>query len=211
VKERKLVRSPAVSHWWLLIAWPLYFLSYFLTEALIPVRRCTPIHCKLDDLIPFCEFFVIPYVFWYFLIAGSLLYFARHHVKSFRKLMTFFIVTMICANIIFVLFPSRQDLRPAIIPRDNVFSKIVGFLYTFDTNTNVFPSLHVAFSIGIAYVWLSEKTFPLPIRLFVLISSILICFSTAFIKQHSVLDGIAAIPISVAAGFFSSLQLKFAG
>ena len=23
------------------------------------------IHCKLDEMIPFCEAFIIPYVFWF--------------------------------------------------------------------------------------------------------------------------------------------------
>lgn len=209
MKKPKLIRSPAISHWWLLAIWPLYFLSYILTETLIPASRCISIYCQLDDLIPFCEFFVIPYVFWYFLIAGSVLYFARYHVTSFRKLMRFFTVTMICSTIIFVLFPSRQDLRPSVFPRNNIFTDIVRLLYTFDTSTNVFPSLHVAFSIGIAYVWLSEKAFTVQVKLFILTSAILICLSTVFIKQHSALDGIAAIPVCIAAGFISTKQLKF--
>ena len=67
------INEPAFSHLKLLIAWPIYFAAYFLTENLIPAESCHVIWCPLDDMIPFCEVFLIPYVGWYFLIAGSLL------------------------------------------------------------------------------------------------------------------------------------------
>ena len=41
------------------------------------------VHCRLDDLIPFCEWFLIPYVFWYFLIVFTLLYLMLYcHIRS---------------------------------------------------------------------------------------------------------------------------------
>ncbi len=203
------LNQPEYSHLRLLMAWPLYFAAYFLTENLIPASVCTPIHCALDDLIPFCEIFVIPYVLWYALVAGSLLYFALYNVESFTKLMKFIIVTMVCAMVIYVLFPNRQDLRPAEFPRDNLLSRLVGLLYAFDTNTNVCPSLHVAYSVGIAFVWVQEKGVPPIVKSLIVIFAILVCLSTAFIKQHSVLDGLAAIPVCIAAAIISSLPLKF--
>lgn len=27
----------------------------------------TDIHCKIDDYIPFCEFFIIPYLLWFYM------------------------------------------------------------------------------------------------------------------------------------------------
>ena len=41
-------------------------------EGLIPAEKCTPVYCALDDIIPFCEVFLIPYVGWYLLIVVSL-------------------------------------------------------------------------------------------------------------------------------------------
>ena len=46
-----------------------YFALYFLTENLIPAENCRPVHMWLDDVIPLCEWFIIPYVFWYALIV----------------------------------------------------------------------------------------------------------------------------------------------
>lgn len=195
------INDPPFSHLKLLLSWPVYFAMYFLTENFIPVEKCYVIHSPLDDYIPFCEFFVIPYVFWYALIAGSLLYFLLYNVESFKKLQIYIIITQIAAMAVYIIFPNVQNLRPETFVRDNIFTDIINLLYTLDTNTNVFPSLHVAYSIGIVSIWTKEKAAPLGVKLFVVISAILICLSTAFIKQHSVLDGFAALPVCLTAEF----------
>ena len=189
------LNNPEFSHLKWLFAWLGYFILYFLTERFIPTQRCYTVHCTLDDKIPFLEIFLLPYVFWYLLIIGSLLYFARHNPDSFKKLMIYLIVTQITATAVYILLPNKQDLRPAIFPRDNLLTKAVAFLYTIDTNTNVCPSLHVGFSLGIASVWLKEKRAPRWLKIFVIISVILICMSVIFIKQHSVVDIFAALPM----------------
>lgn len=187
------INNPEFSHLKLLLGWVGYFIMYFLTENLIPVENCHVIHSKLDDIIPFCEVFVIPYVFWYLLIVISLVYFALYNVDSFKKLSIFIICTQVIAMAIYIIYPSCQDLRPVEFARDNIFTQIIGFMYRFDTNTGVFPSLHVAYSIGIASVWLKEKNVWKWWKVFVFIAVILISLSTAFIKQHSILDGFAAV------------------
>ena len=195
------ITSPEFNHLLLLFGWVGYFILYFLTENLIPREACFRIHIFLDDLIPFCEVFVVPYVFWYFLIVWSLVYFAIYDVASFRKLMVFLIVTQITAMAIYILFPNRQDLRPKVFPRENIFTSVIGWLYALDTDTNVCPSLHVAFSIGIASVWLKRKRSRAATKIFIVLCAVLICLSTVFIKQHSALDGIAAIPVCLLAEF----------
>ena len=198
---RKL-NSPEFSHLKLLFGWVGYFTLYFLTESIIPEQSCTPVHCFLDDRIPFCEWFIIPYVLWYVLVAGSLLYFALHNIDSFKKLSTYIIITQVAAMAIYILFPTRQDLRPESFPRENFLTQIVALLYHFDTNTNVCPSLHVAYSLGIASVWIKEKDVSRLWKAGIVLFVISVCLSTAFIKQHSVLDGFAAIPICLFAEWF---------
>lgn len=193
------INDPQFSHLKLLLGWPVYFALYFLTEQFIPAENCHVIHCALDDMIPFCEAFLIPYVFWYLLIILSLLYFLLYNVDSFKKLQTFIIITQIVATVIYILYPSRQDLRPLEFPRDNILTQGVALLYSIDTNTNVCPSLHVAYSIGIASTWVKEKTVSTPWKAFVVIAAVLICMSTMFIKQHSALDFLAALPVCLLA------------
>ena len=106
------IHDPQFSHLKLLLGWIVYFALYFLTENLIPAESCTPVHCALDDRIPFCEGFIVPYVLWYVYVAGTLLYFALYNISSFQKLSTYIIITQVAAMSIYILFPSRQDLRP---------------------------------------------------------------------------------------------------
>ena len=195
----KNIGSPEYSHLKLLLGWPVYFALYFLTENLIPAERCTPVHIWLDDLIPFNEWFLIPYVFWYGLIVFSLGWFLLYNVDSFRRLQTYIIITQLTAMAIYILFPSRQDLRPEVFPRDNFLTDCVAFLYSVDTNTGVCPSLHVAYSLGIASVWGKERGIPRAGKGFILLSVILICLSTMFIKQHSAADFFAALPVCLLA------------
>ncbi|MEE1314612.1 MAG: phosphatase PAP2 family protein [Faecalimonas sp.] len=189
------LNDPRFSHLKLLGGWLVYFALYFLTENLIPAEKCYPVHSFLDDVIPFCEWFVIPYVFWYVLIVISLVYFALYNIESFKNLSKFIIITQLVAMAIYILFPTRQDLRPEMFANDNILTRCVGLLYRADTNTGVCPSLHVAYSIGIASVWLKEKGVHILWKTFVLVMVILICLSTMFIKQHSAVDFFAALPV----------------
>ena len=189
------INEPQFNHLKYLSGWIGYFALYFLTENLIPRDQCYPVHCWLDDVIPFCEYFVIPYVGWYLLIVGSLIYFALYNPDNFKNMMKFIIVTQVVAMAIYIIFPNRQDLRPAEFVRDNIFTDIVGLLYTFDTSTNVCPSMHVAYSIDIASTWLKEKSASKWCKTFISIFCFLVCISVAFVKQHSVVDIFAAIPM----------------
>ena len=195
----RTIREKRYVHLFLLLGWVGYFLLYTLTENLIPAEKCHVIHCALDDLIPFCEWFLIFYVSWYALIVLSLLYFLRWDVPSFRKLQIFIMITQAVAMLIYILWPSRQDLRPETFPRQNFLTWVMGVIYAFDTNTGVCPSLHVAYSIGIASVWLREKAVRPLWRGLIALLCVLISISTAFVKQHSVLDILAALPLGLLA------------
>lgn len=193
------LNTPQFSHLKLLLAWFACLGLFFLSELLVPTERCTPMHMFLDDWIPFQEIFVLAYVGWFLLIAGSLGYFLLYRVESFRRLQVFFIVCQLVAVVVYVAFPSCQELRPETFPRDNVLTRLVGLLYSADTNTGVCPSLHVAFSFGIASAWLKEQTTPWWVRGGIVIACVLAALSTMFIKQHSAVDFFAAIPLSLLA------------
>lgn len=196
------IREPQFAHLKLLLGWVFYFIAYFLTENLIPAEKCRPVWCIVDDWIPFWEVFLIPYVFWYVLIVISLGYFLLYDVDSFKKLQTYIIITQVAAMILYVLFPSRQDLRPAEFPRDNLLTRGVALLYALDTNTGVCPSLHVAYSLGIASAWLRKRDAALGWKIAVTMWVTLICVSVSFVKQHSVADIFAALPVGLFAEWF---------
>lgn len=200
--------DPQYSHLKLLLGWVGYLTLYVLTENLIPAEVCHPIHIWLDDVVPFCEWFVIPYVGWYALIVGSLGYFLLYSVDSFKQLQTYIIITQIIAMAVYIIYPNRQDLRPEVFPRDNILTRLLAIIYSVDTNTGVFPSLHVGYSIGIASTWIREKSASKGWKIFITVFCALICLSVAFVKQHSVADIFAAIPMCLFAEWFVFFRKK---
>ena len=154
------------------------------------------IHCSLDDLIPFCEYFIIPYISWFFYILFACLFILYKGSDSeFFKLAMSLVIGMSLSMAICMIYPSGLNLRPDVFPRHNIFSALVAIIYSSDTPTNVFPSVHVFNSLAIHislsklkvlenYKWVKNCS---------LVLCILICLSTVFIRQHSILDVTAAI------------------
>jgi len=154
-----------------------------------------PIHTGLDDIIPFQEIFIIPYLLWFAYIGVTLLYFFFTNREDFYKTTAFLFIGMTVCLIIYTIWPNAQNLRPAEFPRDNIFSRLVGFIYGMDTSTNVCPSIHVFNSIG-AHIAISHSASLKNKRWIQLASFVLmlsICLSTVFLKQHSAFDGFCAI------------------
>ena len=197
------VREPRYRHVLLVLGWVFYFTMYFITENLIPPERCHPMHCALDALIPFNVWFLIFYAGWYLLVFGSLLYYFLYDADKFSKLQTYIIVTQVVAMTVYVLWPSRQDLRPAVFPRENVLTAIMAFIYSFDTSTGVCPSLHVAYSMGILSVGLKDKALPRWSKILLTFVVIMICLAVCFVKQHSALDVLAALPVCLLAEYLT--------
>ena len=189
------IREPQFAHVKLWLTWAVYFALYFLTENLIPAENCHVIHCYLDDVIPFNEYFLIFYTGWYVLVFGSLLYYFLYDVSRFRQLDLYIFITQMVAMACYILYPSRQDLRPEVFPRENFFTWVMGLIYSFDTNTGVCPSLHVAYSLAIVSVMAKDEHLSWGFKVFVTLFCVMVCLSTAFVKQHSVLDILAAIPV----------------
>jgi len=193
------INEPQFSHLKLLAGWLVYFALYFLTENLIPAESCHVVHHWIDDMIPFCEWFLIPYFGWYLLIVVCLVWFGLYDIDSFRRLSIYIMVTQFTAMAIYICWPSIQLLRPEEFPRENFLTWVIGWLYRFDTNTGVCPSLHVAYSVGIASTWLKKRDAAPGTRLFIVVFIILVILSTMFIKQHSVMDTFTAVPVCLLA------------
>ena len=191
--------EPRFSHVKLLAGWIFYFAMYFITENLISAERCHPIHCALDDLIPFNEWFVFFYVGWYFLVFGALIYTFFYDVESFKKVQVYIIVTQVIAMTCYVLYPSRQDLRPEVFPRENALTALMAFIYSFDTNTGVCPSLHVGYSVGILSVALKDRALGSGWKIALSVFVLMVCLAVCFVKQHSALDVLWAIPMCLVA------------
>ena len=198
------LKTDEFRHLKLLLYWPIFLLFFLFVERLSPVDYYYPVSCALDAHIPFCEYFLIPYLFWFIYLIGMHLYTLLYDIEAFRKLMRFIIISYSIGMVSYLLFPTCQELRPLAFERDNPFTRFLYYFYQFDTNTNVCPSLHV---VGSAAVWCTSwhiVRFRTPRWQFFFSSvAILICVSTMLLKQHSVIDVVAAIPVCVIAYYFS--------
>lgn len=195
----KRLKEPRFSHILLLLGWVGYFALYFITENLIPVERCHVVHCALDDIIPFNEFFVIFYVGWYVLVFGSLAYTLFFDVENFRNIQIYIMITQAVAMLCYIVWPSVQNLRPESFPRENALTWLMGIIYAFDTPTGVCPSLHVAYSVGILSAGLKDKRLAVGWKAALTVFVIMVCLAVCFVKQHSAIDVLAAVPVCLLA------------
>ncbi len=199
----------ALEYWKYLIFWPVFGLMFLTVERLWLRDGYYPIHCPIDDAIPFCEYFLIPYLFWFVFLVGIHIYTFFFDAELFRKLMRFIIVSYSAAMLIYILFPSCQELRPVTFERDNIFTRFISDFYKFDTNTNVCPSIHVIGSMAVMFSAWHSKHFNTPVwRIVFGITAFLISISTVFMKQHSIIDVFAAIPVCALAYYFVYIKKK---
>lgn len=152
-------------------------------------------HAALDDVIPFNEYFIIPYLLWFLYVAGAVFYFLFTDKQEYYQLCTFLFTGMTICLLVCTFFPNGTDLRPVVDPSKNFCSYLVHLVHVADTSTNVFPSIHVYNSIGVDLAVRRSKHFrnrP-AVRWMSFGLMISICLSTVFLKQHSVLDVIGAV------------------
>ena len=197
-------------HLWLLLFWPIE-LAFFTLAGRLP-RVYHPIYSALDDLIPFSEIWVIPYVLWFLCIAFTLLFSLRHDIPMFRRFMRYMIVTILLSGAVFVLYPNFFPGRPVqalgwpnsvmtyfeAMPRRNLFTFALSFIYFTDPPRNAFPSEHVVVALGMAMAALDDRRLRRPAFALPFVAlQLLICLSVTFTKQHSALDVLGALPVSL--------------
>lgn len=181
-------------HAWVFLYGFIYIPWFLYLENRTSIRYHV-IHSALDDHIPFVEYFIIPYLLWFVLIASVILYFFFTDKDLFYRLTGFLFLGMTLFLLICTIFPNAVNLRPQVFPRDNMFTDIVQKLYMADTPTNVLPSVHVFNSVGVciaAHHSPALRRKP-PVYFGIYLLSFLIILSTMFLKQHSVIDVVAAI------------------
>ncbi len=181
---------------------PLYAAFYLPWFVWLETHTRTPyfiIHMAADDLIPFCEYFIIFYFFWFVYMIFSVAYCVFTDQQVFYKSFGFMTTGMTLFLIISTLFPNGHNLRPETFANDNIFTQMVAFIYKADTPMNIFPSIHVynAIAAHLSIVFnktLKDKKWLKALSLFACIG---ICLSTLFLKQHSLYDVIGAIVLSI--------------
>lgn len=181
-----------------------YFFVYITWFAYLEHTVTTkfhPIYSKLDDLIPFNEYFLIPYALWFVYIFVTVAYFLLTSKVDFYKCCAYLFIGMTICLAIYTIWPNGHYLRVNLdsLGRHNIFITIISKLYKFDTATNVFPSIHVYNSVGaLIAINKSEKLHHIKwLRWSAFVLTVFICMSTVFLKQHSVMDIFGALTLNI--------------
>lgn len=185
----------------LILVYFFFYMIWFTCLERTVTTDFTPVYSKLDKYIPFMEIFVIPYFLWFIFIFVTVAYFFLTSKQDFYRCCAFLFIGMTICLAIYTIWPNGHYLRVNLntLGRSNIFTRILGKLYSFDTATNVFPSIHVYNSIG-AMIAIRKSTRLKDIRwlqISTFILTILISMSTVCLKQHSILDVFGAIILSL--------------
>ena len=186
-----------------------YFLVYFPVFTLLENFREPQyfIHCALDDVIPFNEWFLIPYFVWFAFVPGMILFFLKNSREDYIRCCKVLYGGMSICLFVYFLFPTGLELREK-VEGTNILCQCVNFLRGVDTPTNVCPSIHVSSTVGILLILLKSESFRkyrlLKASMFIV--GVLICLSTMFLDQHSVVDVVCGMLLSTALYYIVSVS-----
>jgi membrane-associated phospholipid phosphatase len=147
-----------------------------------------PLHTMelwLDRIIPFNEYFVIPYIVWGPCIFLSFIIFFFRNRDAYYRMIICSVMGHIVSYAFYMTYQTHVP-RP-FITDDSIFLKLVNYIYSNDEPVNCFPSIHVftTYLMMRAFYWEKLHKAVAWIPQFIGVSIIL---STVFIKQHVVID-----------------------
>ena len=76
----------------------LLYLPYFFWLESVITDNYKIMHVALDDVIPFSEYFIVPYMIWFFYVSGAVLYFFFTDKQDYFRLCTFLFIGMTMAQ-----------------------------------------------------------------------------------------------------------------
>lgn len=148
----------------------------------------------LDYSIPFIKEFVVVYIpIAYFQWIYGFYLAARENKTICARIFAAEICAKILCLVCFLLLPTtmmRADVHGA-----DFLSRAVYMVYRFDAADNLFPSIHCLESYVLlrTVLWLEKA--PKWYKYFTVPVSVLVMMSTVFMKQHVVVDIIAAVVV----------------
>ena len=182
-------------HAWVFL-YALIYMPWFMWLEKTVTTEYHVVHIALDDKIPFCEFFIIPYYIWFLFVPAVFAYEFFYSKKEFYRMCILMFSGMTVFLIVCTLWHNGTDLRGQIRFDDNFCSMLVRRLHKADTCTNVLPSMHVFNTLGCLIALFESKGLKKKRGLILCLSTLLCVFilmSTVLLKQHSLVDVITAV------------------
>lgn len=200
IKERKKLVFGIILYW------IVYLSCFFLVEHVI-IEPKWIMHCALDDLIPYCKYFLVLYILWFPYIAFTITWYVLHESeKSVISLMKQLGIPMMATLLVYMLFPNGTDVRSKVVLDEGILSKGMEYLWASDPPNNVCPSIHVFVSILLdhALCHATKKNRYLTWISHFLCAGILV--STVMLKQHSVIDVFGGILVAAVVLLYTKKQ-----
>lgn len=183
-----------------LLAYMIFYMTWWSHLEDTVTTQFRVIHMGIDDRIPFLEIFIIPYLAWFAYVSVTVLalFFKDETKKDYYRCLTFLFTGMTLFLLISTIMPNGHQLRPSVMPRDNVFTRMIAALWQSDTPTNLWPSIHVYNSLGAHFAIANSKAFENHklLKSASLTLALSIILSTMFIKQHSFFDVLTALGLA---------------
>ena len=196
--NRKQLRAQCRPHLWFQLYWVVYLIWFFWLDLTITDPKYI-IHSRIDDWIPFNEWFIFPYGSWFFLLAGVTALLWWYDTASYDRLCLMMFSGMTFCLVLYMVLPNGLDIRPTAeaIGRDNIAMRIMQMLWSADASVNVCPSIHCQSSGCMALAFSRSKLAQDRPGLKVLAWgwALLICASTVFTKQHSIVDVVCGLAL----------------
>ncbi|MHB1653346.1 MAG: phosphatase PAP2 family protein [Desulfitobacteriaceae bacterium] len=149
---------------------------------------------SLDRSIPFIKYLVVPYMIWYPMVIGAMLWLLYRNPRVYATTLVSCLAGLAISYGIFTIVQTTTP-RPYVTGTD-FFAQFTSWLYRTDNPYNSFPSIHVliCFILFFAYNRIALK----PRRLTLVIQglAVLISLSTLLIKQHTIADVVSGIVLA---------------
>ena len=139
-------------------------LSYFIVYLILfnyleqrPVHSYHIVHTVFDDMIPFCEIFIIPYLLWfpYVILTVAYFLFLNKNKREYFQLIFNLMMGMTVFLIVSYVYPNAQHLRPTEFPRDNIFYRY-GEMAVQHRHSYKYSSKYSCFLTLLRYICLSQ-------------------------------------------------------
>lgn len=139
-----------------------------------------------DRQIPFVPEWVLVYVVCFLFWAVNYVLIVREGKEHWYRFAAADMISRLICGVFFVLYPTT-NVRPE-VAGDGFISWLMRLVYSLDSPTNLFPSIHCLVSwfcfIGIR----KSRKLPMWYKIFSCVFAILVCMSTQFTKQHYLID-----------------------
>lgn len=165
----------------------LYFGCEFFQNKIHNVKR------PVDDKIPFLPWTVLPYCFWFPLIAIYPLVVFRTDPYSYCGYLITMVIEIVLSVVCYLIYPTSFQ-RP--VPPNSFWGNFIKFVYHGSyRGLNCAPSLHCSSCFLVICVSFTCARMNLWIRIFTISIAIMIVLSTLTTKQHTFIDVLTAVPL----------------